>query len=80
MRTTIDLPEDLLRRAKAVAALRGMKLKDLITALVEQGLGRPTAKVPEEVGRKGPLPKFVLDAGSPITSLTNDQIEELLLD
>jgi hypothetical protein len=34
MRTTIDLPDELFRRAKAEAALRGRKLKDL----VEEGL------------------------------------------
>lgn len=31
MRTTIDIPEAVLRRAKAEAALRGMKLKDFVT-------------------------------------------------
>ena len=36
MRTTIDLSDDLFRRAKAEAALRGRKLKDL----VEDGLRR----------------------------------------
>ena len=30
MRTTIDIPEDLLRRAKAEAALRGLRLKDIV--------------------------------------------------
>jgi len=34
MRTTIDLPDELFRRAKAQAALRGKKFKDLI----EEGL------------------------------------------
>ena len=34
MRTTVDLPDELFRRAKAEAALRGRKLKDLI----EEGL------------------------------------------
>ena len=34
MRTTVDVPDDLYRRAKAEAALRGRKLKDL----VEEGL------------------------------------------
>jgi len=34
MKTTIELPDDLYRRAKATAALRGRKLKDL----VEEGL------------------------------------------
>ena len=34
MKTTVDLPDDLARRIKAEAALRGRKLKDL----VEEGL------------------------------------------
>ena len=34
MKTTVDLPEELFRRAKAEAALRGRKFKDL----VEEGL------------------------------------------
>ena len=34
MRTTIELSDELFRRAKAVAALRGRKFKDL----VEEGL------------------------------------------
>jgi len=34
MKTTIELPDDLYRRAKAQAALRGRKFKDL----VEEGL------------------------------------------
>ncbi|MBR0753657.1 hypothetical protein JQ604_15820 [Bradyrhizobium jicamae] len=34
MKTTIELPDDLYRRAKAEAALRGRKLRDL----VEEGL------------------------------------------
>ena len=36
MKTTIDLPDDLYRQAKAEAALRGLKLKDM----VEDGLRR----------------------------------------
>lgn len=38
MRTTLDLPDDLFREAKARAALEGMKLKDLIASFVRQGL------------------------------------------
>ena len=30
MRTTIDIPEELLRLAKAEAALRGLRLKDIV--------------------------------------------------
>jgi len=34
MKTTVEMPDDLYRRAKAEAALRGRRLKDL----VEEGL------------------------------------------
>jgi hypothetical protein len=54
MRTTVDIPEDLLRRAKSEAALSGRKLKDL----VEEGLRlvlEKEEKTPAETGQK-PVP------------------------
>jgi hypothetical protein len=36
MKTTVEMPEELYRRAKAEAALRGRRMKDLI----EEGLHR----------------------------------------
>jgi hypothetical protein len=41
MRTTVDLPDELFRRAKAEAALRGRKLKDLIEEGLRQLLAGP---------------------------------------
>ena len=38
MRTTIDVPEPLLRRAKAEAALRGLRLKDVVRHALEHHL------------------------------------------
>lgn len=38
MRTTIDLPDETFRQLKARAALSGLKLKDLVTQLIERGL------------------------------------------
>lgn len=36
MRTTIDLPDPLFRKAKALAALQGSSMKDLIVRAVER--------------------------------------------
>ncbi len=36
MRTTIDLPDSLFRKTKAVAALRGSSMKDLIVQALER--------------------------------------------
>jgi hypothetical protein len=57
MRTTIDLPDELFRRAKAEAALRGRKLKDL----VEEGLRR-VLEEPEPQENRTSAPASLHDA------------------
>ncbi len=39
MRTTIDLPDDLFRKLKSEAAIRGTSLKELITDAVRHEIG-----------------------------------------
>ena len=41
MRTTLDLPDELLRHLKARAALQGCSLRDLTLELIERGLRAP---------------------------------------
>jgi hypothetical protein len=57
MKTTVEVPDDLYRRAKAEAALRGRKLKDLI----EEGL-RLVLEGPRQAPR--PLSLMVLMKGA----------------
>ena len=69
MRTTIDVPEPLLRRAKAEAALRGLRLKDIVREALEHHLagGRlvdPIESVPVEVQELAPGCAFPLVAGT----------------
>ena len=44
MKTTLDLPNDLLREAKLRAVMQGSTLKDLIADFIRQGLGLGAAK------------------------------------
>ena len=44
MRTTVDLPDQLFRELKAVAAKRGTSLKTVIRRAVEQEIRRPESK------------------------------------
>ena len=39
MKTTIEMPDDLFRKAKAVAALRGQSLKQWLTDLLQKEIG-----------------------------------------
>jgi len=80
MRTTVDLPDELFRRAKATAAIRGIKLKDLIAALVEEGLaGEKAIPVVREGGR--PLPDSIIrTTGVTIPAYSNAEIEAILIE
>lgn len=47
MKTTVEIPDSLFRRAKVVAAQRGLRLRDLFTEALERMLGEPAgATVP----------------------------------
>ena len=73
MRTTIDLPDDLFRRVKSKAALRGETLKGFVRAAIEKEI----AGEPSETSVRVKLP--LIKSKKPKTlSLTNAEIENLL--
>jgi non-ribosomal peptide synthetase component E (peptide arylation enzyme) len=43
MKTTIEMPDELFRRAKAVAALQGLSMKDWLTNLLRREVGAGSA-------------------------------------
>jgi hypothetical protein len=76
MRTSVDLPSELFRRAKARAAERGETLRELLTRAVEAEVGRSRSdKLLKEARVK--LPLFGDSRGSKF-ALTNDDIERIL--
>ena len=73
MRTTVDLPGALFRKTKAVAALRGSSMKDLIIRAIEQEVG---AAQPAK-GRRAKLPLLHLSPGKKL-DLSGFDFDELL--
>jgi hypothetical protein len=71
MRTTIDMPDTLMRAAKAKAAERGESLKDLVNRAVAHELGLPSGTTPK-TGRVA-LPLIAPDA-IPAVLVTNEDI------
>lgn len=57
MKTTIDLPDPIFRRAKATAAVEGVTLKSFITRAVENSLARPKMTVSELLHSLPRVPK-----------------------
>ncbi|CAN5278720.1 hypothetical protein BH10PSE6_BH10PSE6_09540 [soil metagenome] len=47
MKTTVDLPDELYRRAKAEAALRGKKLRELVAEGLARVLEAPAEQRPK---------------------------------
>jgi hypothetical protein len=72
MRTTIDLPDQLFRELKAVAARRGTSLKTVIRVAVEEEIRKTERKAARRL--KFPL----LSSHEPGSlDLTNAEIEDL---
>jgi hypothetical protein len=86
MKTTIDLPEDLLRRAKAEAALRGRKLREFVAEGLRLRLAMKE-EAPSADDRRKPLVRN-LDAlplikrrrGEPKLQISSERIHELEMD
>jgi hypothetical protein len=75
MRTTIDMPDALMRAAKARAADRGESLKDLVNRALAHELGLPS--VPKRKTGRVTLPLVARDA-APAVLVTNDDIATAL--
>jgi hypothetical protein len=81
MRTTLDIPDDTFRQLKAQAALNGMKLKELVTQLIQRGLtSGVTAPKPARAPSSPPI-AIQRVQGTPLTpALSNAQLYAILND
>lgn len=76
MRTTVDLPDELMREVKARAAQRGETLKQMFTRLLSAEVSAPDRATP---GARVSLP-LVGDPGGPPADVTNVDVETALAD
>jgi hypothetical protein len=72
MRTTIELPDDLLTHAKRRAALEGISLKEFFIEAIEQKLAPPKIRV------RRPPPAIGDARGPRLAALTREQIDEAM--
>ena len=81
MKTTLDLPDELVREMKLRAVMQGRTLRDLAADLIRQGLGLAAPRPPQapppgsmvEVGASG-LPVIRCRAGAPAQGLAVDAL------
>lgn len=73
MKTTIDLPDDLLIEAKQVAARRRTTLKEMLTRSLRREIGREEAPAADSAFEIGPLGLPVLKGSGKILSAADFQ-------
>lgn len=76
VKTTLDLPNDLVREVKLRAVHEGKNLKDVISELIRQGLGHPASPVSRGAARRGglDLPLFPSSQDAPARRLSLDDL------
>jgi hypothetical protein len=73
MRTTIDIDDDVLRAAKAIAASQRVSLGRAVSALARESLSRPLA-----IATVGRLPVF--DVAPDALPITNEMVRAGIAD
>jgi len=76
MRTTVDLPDAFFREMKALAAMRGITMKQFIIEAIEQANNGPSTPRPRP-GTLRKFPSFHLRSGRKL-SLRNFDFDDLL--
>lgn len=75
MRTTVDIPDELLRRAKIRAAEQGINLKDVFAAGLEKELASAEKKAK---GRQRPTPVSIQGVDWTFPFRTNAELFEAI--
>ncbi len=77
MKTTLELPDELMRAARMRAASEGRKLKDVIAELIRRGLAEPSGGAAVQRRVRLPLVRCA-HAASPEEELTPERVAEVL--
>jgi len=73
MKTTIDLPPDLVREMKLLAVYEGRKLKDVAADLLKRGLNSGKNK-----SSSAPAEDFFLTAPANAPEMTPERVRQIL--
>jgi predicted component of type VI protein secretion system len=77
MKTTVELPDDLYRRAKAEAALRGRKLKDLVQEGLQLVLDEPRKTQQARLAKLMQRGNGIMESGVPDLGSNPKHLENL---
>jgi hypothetical protein len=76
MRTTLDLPDNLMRELKARSAMEGVKLKDYFAQIAQAALRKPVAAAQASV--RSPVPVFKRSGAKAMPAMSNAELNAIL--
>lgn len=77
MKTTLELPDELMRAIKVRAAQQDRKIKDVVTELLQRGLAEPERPAP--AARRVQLPLVHCGAATADAEMTPQRVADALL-
>jgi hypothetical protein len=77
MKTTLEVPDDLFRRTKATAAMRGESLKDFVTEALQAHLERKTAGASARPGWQSVFGQARREEVEPVDALVAQEFERV---
>ena len=77
MKTTIEIPDDLFRRTKATAALRGESLKDFITGALRERLDLQAGRTAPEAGWRSVFGRARPEEVEPVSERIAEEFEQI---
>lgn len=81
MKTTLDIPDDLMRAVKIRAAEENRRLKDVVAELLARGLEPPSRRGSATVRRRAKLPLVkCVHAAASEREMTPERVAEVLLE
>jgi hypothetical protein len=80
MKTTLEIPDDLFRQAKATASLRGESLKDFFTEALQTHLERQTSGASARQGWRSVFGQARREQVEPVEAVIAEEFEQVDLD
>jgi hypothetical protein len=77
MKTTLEIPDDLFRRTKATASLRGESLKDFVTKALQMHLEREAAADSAQRGWRSVFGQALREEVEPVDTILSEEFERI---
>jgi Antitoxin ParD len=77
IKTTLEIPDDLFKRTKAMAAMRGESLKDFVMEALQKHLGNQTAGASSQRGWRSVFGQAQQEEVETVDAVVAEELERI---